>query len=323
MATTELLQHLPFVRCRRGSCTNRSSVYTGALGNNGLPDLVVALCMFMYNQIRLTGLKHHLRSQYQSIVKYTIMKHRVIVSPSPSDSLTSFTASVAPKSFPVVVHPFLFPTTHSCAYERGNPESTNAFVFIGGLTSGPHTANELVSCLLTALDEAELGFAVWEFRMRSSYTGWTHSTVDNDALDIHSFVTYLRKLGKRKIVLMGSSTGKLRSSLPTPAPFDVKVRLPGLHAIHGRRSEYLCVHSARSYLRPSDSNHVDDAGGIRMLAQVHKGPGLWRQHKRHHAKRTPTGHDYLAGVGSPLVLDDRKRVRPKLTRDRIQTDSYQ
>ncbi|KAF3042970.1 hypothetical protein E8E12_009380 [Didymella heteroderae] len=43
--------------------------------------------------------------------------------------------------------------------------------------------------------------------MRSSYTGWAHSTLDNDATDIAAFVAYLKRLGKKRIVLMGSSTG--------------------------------------------------------------------------------------------------------------------
>jgi len=43
--------------------------------------------------------------------------------------------------------------------------------------------------------------------MRSSYTGFGYSSLANDAADISSLVTYLRTLGKTKIVLLGHSTG--------------------------------------------------------------------------------------------------------------------
>lgn len=130
--------------------------------------------------------------------------------------------SVPSKAFSVVVHPFVSGAPNSCAYERGNSASPNAFVYIGGLSGGPHTANELVSTLLTALDLADLGYSIWEFRMRSSYSGWTHSTLDNDAVDIASFVAYLRRLGKERIVLMGSSTGKIPLSCQMPDMADMQ-----------------------------------------------------------------------------------------------------
>jgi hypothetical protein len=145
-------------------------------------------------------------------------------SPPPQDSEAASEAPLPSKPFPVVVHPFLSETPNSCAYERGNSESRNAFVYVGGLTSGPHTQNELVSTLLAALNEADLGYSIWEFRMRSSYAGWAHSTLDNDAMDIGAFFTYLRKLGKKRIVLMGSSTGRscLSQETPVTAEFEIQ-----------------------------------------------------------------------------------------------------
>ena len=136
--------------------------------------------------------------------------------PLAPESPTNSRDPLLSRPFPVVVHPFSSSTPDSCAYERGNPKSPNALVYIGGLTSGPHTANELVGSILTALDDANLGYSIWEFRTRSSYSGWAHSTLDNDARDIASLVAYLRELGKGHIVLMGSSTGKifLRSQAP-------------------------------------------------------------------------------------------------------------
>jgi hypothetical protein len=53
-------------------------------------------------------------------------------------------------------------------------------------------------------------FAIWEFRMRSSYTGFGYSSLANDVEDIAALVTYLKSRDKKKIVLMGSSTGAIR-----------------------------------------------------------------------------------------------------------------
>ncbi|KAF2441633.1 DUF1749-domain-containing protein [Karstenula rhodostoma CBS 690.94] len=43
--------------------------------------------------------------------------------------------------------------------------------------------------------------------MRSSYTGFGYSSLSNDVQDISALVSYLRTLGKEKIVLCGASTG--------------------------------------------------------------------------------------------------------------------
>lgn len=115
-----------------------------------------------------------------------------------------------PRPFTVTVHPFLSPSdphTYSCAYERGNPSSRNAIVYIGGLTSGPHSASSLSQTLLNTLDNACLGYSIWESRMRSSYGGWGYSSLMNDVEDIAALVRYLLGLGKEKVVLLGSSTG--------------------------------------------------------------------------------------------------------------------
>lgn len=117
-----------------------------------------------------------------------------------------------PQPFSVTVHPFTSPTPHdafSCAYERGNTSSRNALVYIGGLTSGPHTTVSILHTLLLALDDAGLGYSIWEFRMRSSYTGWGYSSLANDVEDIAALVKYLISLGKKRIVLLGSSTGNI------------------------------------------------------------------------------------------------------------------
>ncbi|OAL46687.1 DUF1749-domain-containing protein [Pyrenochaeta sp. DS3sAY3a] len=108
--------------------------------------------------------------------------------------------------FPVTVHPFPSPTPFSCAYERGPPSSKNALIFIGGLTSGPHTTDALET-VFQALAAAGKDYSLWEFRMRSSYTGFGYSSLKNDAEDLAALVRYVRGLGRERIVLMGSSSG--------------------------------------------------------------------------------------------------------------------
>jgi hypothetical protein len=117
--------------------------------------------------------------------------------------------AMSSKSFPVLVHPFTSPTPFSCAYERGNTTCRNALVYIGGLTSGPHTTPQLDTLIEALKNHHELSYSFWEFRMRSSYTGFGYSSLANDVEDISALVRYLRGLGKQKVVLLGSSTGKM------------------------------------------------------------------------------------------------------------------
>ncbi|KAK4031611.1 hypothetical protein C8A01DRAFT_41948 [Parachaetomium inaequale] len=106
------------------------------------------------------------------------------------------------------IHPFPSPTPDACAYERGQPSARNALVFIGGLTSGPHATD--LSVLAKMLESSALGYSLWEFRMRSSYSGFGYSSLANDAEDTAALVQYLRGIGKDKIVLIGASTGLSR-----------------------------------------------------------------------------------------------------------------
>lgn len=108
--------------------------------------------------------------------------------------------------FQVTVHPFPSPTPSSCAYERGSPSAQNALIFIGGLTSGPHSTD--LTFLVNMLEQTpSLDYSLWEFRMRSSYTGFGYSSLANDVEDTAALVRYLRKIGKKKTVLIGASSG--------------------------------------------------------------------------------------------------------------------
>jgi pimeloyl-ACP methyl ester carboxylesterase len=110
--------------------------------------------------------------------------------------------------FTVRVHPFS-PMTESCAYEMGVASAENALVFIGGLFNGPHSKT-YVRTLARRLEEAAAGalsYSVFEFRLASSFTGFGYSSLAKDVRDITALVKYLRGLGKKRIVLMGHSTG--------------------------------------------------------------------------------------------------------------------
>ncbi|KAL2166144.1 hypothetical protein VTG60DRAFT_3260 [Thermothelomyces hinnuleus] len=114
-------------------------------------------------------------------------------------------SAASPAPFQVTVHPFPSPTSGACAYERGQASAKNALVFIGGLTAGPHVKD--LAFLDKMLQRSSLSYSLWEFRMRSSYSGFGYSSLANDVQDTAALVQYLRGIGKEKIVLMGLSTG--------------------------------------------------------------------------------------------------------------------
>ena len=44
--------------------------------------------------------------------------------------------------------------------------------------------------------------------MRSSYSGFGHSSLANDVEDMAALVKYLRGVGKERVVFIGASTGR-------------------------------------------------------------------------------------------------------------------
>jgi hypothetical protein len=133
-----------------------------------------------------------------------------------SKNLDFFFENIMAKPFPVTVHPFTSSTPSSCAYERGDASSRNALVFIGGLTSGPHTSPQTEPIVEAFHTHPELDYSLWEYRMRSSYTGFGFSSLANDAEDLAALVAYLKSIGKDKVVLLGSSTGAFSFSESAP-----------------------------------------------------------------------------------------------------------
>ncbi|KAK3331962.1 hypothetical protein B0T19DRAFT_414328 [Cercophora scortea] len=120
-------------------------------------------------------------------------------------------------TFPVTVHeyPSSQPNRFDYAYEHGvsssTPDSTpaNALVFIGGLGDGPHGVPYVRTIARKiAAQVTDVPFSVFEVRLSSSFSGWGYSTLARDVEEIARFVVYLRTvLGKRKVVIMGHSTG--------------------------------------------------------------------------------------------------------------------
>ncbi|KAK6210131.1 hypothetical protein QIS74_11715 [Colletotrichum tabaci] len=108
--------------------------------------------------------------------------------------------------FSCAVHLYESPTSHASAYEIGPSAASNAILFIGGLGDGPHTVLYTQS-LAKHLKSTGQGWSVFEIRMRSSFSGYGYSSLKNDVEDISALVRYLRGIGKKKIVLMGHSTG--------------------------------------------------------------------------------------------------------------------
>jgi pimeloyl-ACP methyl ester carboxylesterase len=113
----------------------------------------------------------------------------------------------APNSFSTIVHPFDSPTPHSCAYEIGTTGGDSALVFIGGLGDGPHTVDAIRIVAKGLEAHPGLRCSLFESRMASSFNGFGTSSLANDVADVSSLVTYLRSIGKKKIILMGHSTG--------------------------------------------------------------------------------------------------------------------
>ncbi|KAI3533399.1 hypothetical protein CMEL01_16081 [Colletotrichum melonis] len=113
---------------------------------------------------------------------------------------------MAPAPFSCTVHPFDSRTSHSSAYEIGPSGASNALLFIGGLADGPHTVG-YTKAIAKHLETAAQDWSVFEIRMRSSFSGYGFSSLKNDVEDISALVRYLRGIGKKKIVLMGHSTG--------------------------------------------------------------------------------------------------------------------
>lgn len=119
-----------------------------------------------------------------------------------------------PSPYIVRVHPFTSPTPHSCAYEYGTRDSPNALIYISGLTGGPQTSDlvlKIDNALQNMAETGAVSYSVFEFRMRSSYTGFGYSSLENDVKDLAALVAYLKgeDVGKEKVVVMGSSTGML------------------------------------------------------------------------------------------------------------------
>ncbi|KAL6901052.1 DUF1749 domain-containing protein [Trichoderma evansii] len=106
--------------------------------------------------------------------------------------------------FPVTVHPY---RPGYAAYETGPAGRKNAIVFIGGLGDGPHSVQYLRTVAKHLEEAKDLSYSLFEFRLRSSFSGFGTGSLADDVADISTLVKYLRSIGKSKVVLFGHSTG--------------------------------------------------------------------------------------------------------------------
>ena len=110
-----------------------------------------------------------------------------------------------PKPFSCVVHYYSVEPLLN-AYELPAPNARNAVIFIGGLFDGPNTV-DYVRTVSEHLIAHSTPWSIFDARISSSFTGFGHGSLARDVEEISRLVTYLRHLGKEKVVLMGHSTG--------------------------------------------------------------------------------------------------------------------
>lgn len=87
------------------------------------------------------------------------------------------------------------------AFELGDSNAENALVFVGGLGDGLLTVPYVERLTLPQ------GWCIYNVLFSSSYTGWGLGSLDRDVEEMSLVVQYLKRGNKKKIVLMGHSTG--------------------------------------------------------------------------------------------------------------------
>ncbi|KAK9708908.1 hypothetical protein K7432_009348 [Basidiobolus ranarum] len=96
-------------------------------------------------------------------------------------------------------------STRLVGFESGDPSSLDCVVFIGGLTDGFQAVPYLPQLNVTVNN---LGYSLVQTLLSSSYHGYGVSSLSKDAAEIDELIDYLvNKKGKKRIVLLGHSTG--------------------------------------------------------------------------------------------------------------------
>ncbi|OOF96562.1 hypothetical protein ASPCADRAFT_206733 [Aspergillus carbonarius ITEM 5010] len=112
------------------------------------------------------------------------------------------------------------------------PHSSNALLFIGGLTDGLLTVpyvQTLASNLTSDSSPSPNTWSIFNVLLTTSYLGWGINSLDRDVEDIAQCVNYVRKLKgpDAKIVIMGHSTGSQDVlhylSAPNPVAYNPDV----------------------------------------------------------------------------------------------------
>lgn len=162
---------------------------------------------------------------------------------------------MATAPYPVQVHSYLpqppdrpvqvYEHLPSPPFPTQQPAPENALVFIGGLGDGPHTipyVRYLASHLLSSSQpsasspspSSSARYSVFEARLSSAFSAFGYASLAQDARELADLVRYLRRgLGRRKVVLMGHSTGcqdclEYATRYLVAAADDEEVRVDGL-----------------------------------------------------------------------------------------------
>ncbi|MBW0501540.1 hypothetical protein O181_041255 [Austropuccinia psidii MF-1] len=96
------------------------------------------------------------------------------------------------------------PLNRLTALESGNLHSDSTVIFIPGLGDG-FSAVPYLNKLALSLEEIQ--FSLTQILLSSSYNGFGFSSLDNDIIELKKCLRYLRKIGKKRFVLLGHSTG--------------------------------------------------------------------------------------------------------------------
>ncbi|KAI4596627.1 hypothetical protein KJ359_005383 [Pestalotiopsis sp. 9143b] len=202
----------------------------------------------------------------------------------------------SPAPFTTTVHPFKSPTPHACAYESGLSSAKNALVFIGGLSDGPHTVPYPRAIAKALEGRADVNFSVFEFRLKSSFSGFGFARLADDVADISALVKYLRGIGKEKVVLIGHSTGcqdimeynsPVYSDIPDVDAFILQAPVADRGALEMVLGQQLLDESVRV------AKELIDAGNGTAVVPIEETQNIFGivSARRWHALAAPDGED--------------------------------
>lgn len=100
------------------------------------------------------------------------------------------------------------PDSRLTCFESGDIESPDSLIFIGGLGDSLSAVPWIRSL---SHELAQLEWSLIQLLLTSSGAGFGNASVEDDAREIKACLEYLKGIGKRRIVLLGHSTGLPRT----------------------------------------------------------------------------------------------------------------